>query len=136
MKRIILWHILACLLWSYDIFSSDYSCEKDIELKSFDLYLVYRNNNLKQFLEAVEVLHVDINQIDHNGFSLAHLAAREGKIDWLAVLNWLKADLEEPDQSLMGWPPIAWAISAGQKNAVQLLLHYGVPLVVPSGQKR
>jgi ankyrin repeat protein len=127
--RIII-YIYACLSLSCDIFCADIL----IELKAFDIYQAYENNNLKEFMSAVEIYQLDLNQINKNGFSLAHLAAREGKNDWLAALNMLEADLDKPDQGLRGWPPIAWAISTGKINTVKLLLGYGVPLVIPSGR--
>jgi ankyrin repeat protein len=131
MRIIVLFNIFIGILFSNSLFSCDY---KNIEMQSFDMFLSYKNNNLKQFVDSAEIIPININQVDQHGFSLAHRAAREGKIDWLAVLNWLQADLEEPDQGARGWPPIAWAISMGQKNVVQLLLHYGVSLVMPNAR--
>jgi len=102
-----------------------------VELDSFDVHYMYDLNNINLFIKAVNSFELGVNKRDQNGFSLAHRAAKEGKIQWLALLNWLHADLEEPDESSTHWTPIAWAISLGQKNTVQLLLHYGVPLMRP-----
>lgn len=125
------------LFLSYKICSGYFDDDKNIELIGLNkAHSIYKKNNIKKFIREAEIFELEVNQYDQNGFSIAHLATREGKSDWLAVLNWLKADLDEPDQSLTGWPPIAWAISAGQINTVKLLLHYGVPLVFPGGPKR
>lgn len=124
MKIISTW--IIGLVLSGKILSGDY------ELDNFDVHHIYDHNNINLFIKAVDSFDLDIDELDENGFSVAHRAAKENKIEWLALLNWLHADLNKRDKNCTGWTPIEWAISSGNKNSVQLLLHYGVPLVRPT----
>lgn len=105
--------------------------DEEYELEDFGVHFLYKKGDINSFINAIEKLNLDPDAYNDFGFGIAHLAARDGKNEWLAVLHWLKADLNAKDH-IKNWTPITWAIFAGQKNTLSLLLNFGLPLVRPS----
>jgi ankyrin repeat protein len=112
--------------------SSGATCMNDFEVElqdlDFSVHNLYKKYTVDDFIMRVKADKLDVNKADKHGFCLVHLAAREGKIDWLAALFMLGADLELRDESHTRWTPQAWALATNNPNVFRLLAHFRMTL--------
>jgi hypothetical protein len=97
--------------------------EEEFELDDFNIHKLYEAKNINLFIKYMD--DFDVDEANKFGMRVAHLAARDGNILWLAALRCANADLEAPSNGRnVHWTPAQWAHAAGHRKALTLLLHY------------
>jgi ankyrin repeat protein len=100
-------------------------------LEGISLHAYYNNNDKEGFRAAVTYGGFDVDQENEFGQTVLHLAAKDGKLDWITMLHSLKASMEKED-SRNNWTPIRWAMSAGHYQAFKLLKENGAKIIRPT----